>query len=75
VCQFYKTDFILNKKQETYLKKALWTEAGKSPDEFASFISTCLCKCLAQNFDTPFPEVKTGYYVILPEKNEYSYEA
>lgn len=60
VCQFYRTDSFYNKKQETYLKKALWREVGKSPDEFASFISTCLCKCLAQNFDTAFPGVKMG---------------
>jgi len=50
------------------LKKALWTEAGRSPDEFASFMRTCLCKCFAQNLDTAFPEIKRGYYVMLPEK-------
>uniref|UniRef100_A0A0A9D766 Uncharacterized protein n=1 Tax=Arundo donax TaxID=35708 RepID=A0A0A9D766_ARUDO len=37
------------------LKKALWTEVDKSPEEDASFMRTCLCRCLAQNLETAFP--------------------
>ena len=58
---FPKLTSFLNKKPEIYLKKALWTEAGRSPDEFASFMRACLCKCFAQNLDTDFPEIKRGY--------------
>ena len=65
---FPKLTSFLNKKPEIYLKKALWTEAGRSPDEFASFMRTCLCKCFAQNLDAAFPEIKRGCYVMRPEK-------
>jgi hypothetical protein len=44
-----------NLNSDTYRRKAFSRLAPKSPLAYASDLTTSLCKCFAQNFDTTFP--------------------